>query len=77
MTGHASWPAKAIGHKHCLIVSERIAHPFKCCLSPTSRTKYYLGFSGYPLRIEAGLTLQLNTSVNGGSRIFTGNKHWQ
>jgi hypothetical protein len=32
------------------------------------------GSSGYPLRIEAGLTLQLNTSVNGGSRIFTGNK---
>jgi hypothetical protein len=32
------------------------------------------GSSGYPLRIEAGLAFQLNTSVNGGSRIFTGNK---
>jgi hypothetical protein len=33
-----------------------------------------LGSSGYPLRIEAGLVPQLNTSVNGRSTIFTGNK---
>jgi hypothetical protein len=32
------------------------------------------GSSGYPLRIEAGLGPQLNTSVNGRSTIFTGNK---
>jgi hypothetical protein len=33
------------------------------------------GSSGYPLRIEAGLVpSQLNTSVNGRSTIFTGNK---
>ena len=34
MAGHASWPAKAMGHS-CLIVSERIAHPYLCCLFPT------------------------------------------
>jgi hypothetical protein len=32
------------------------------------------GSSGYPLRIEAGLDPQLNTSVNGRSTIFTANK---
>src|SRR6266404_6463420 len=42
MAGHASWPTKAVDHKSSLIVSERIAHPFLCCLSPTSRTRYYL-----------------------------------
>jgi hypothetical protein len=31
----------------------------------------YFGSSGYPLRVEAGLGLQLNTSVNNRSRIFT------
>jgi hypothetical protein len=36
--------------------------------------QYYLGSSGYPLRKEAGLYLKLNTSVNGRSTIFTGNK---
>jgi hypothetical protein len=30
--------------------------------------------SGYPLRIEAGLIHQLNTSVNACSTIFTNNK---
>ncbi len=42
MAGHASWPTRAVDHKSSLIVSERIAHPFICCLSPTSRTRYYL-----------------------------------
>jgi hypothetical protein len=32
------------------------------------------GSSGYPLRIEAGLVHQLNTSVNARSTIFTDNK---
>jgi hypothetical protein len=32
------------------------------------------GSSGYPLRIEAGLDPELNTSVNARSTIFTGNK---
>jgi hypothetical protein len=32
------------------------------------------GSSGFPLRIEAGFDPQLNTSVNGRSTIFTGNK---
>ena len=27
MNGHSSWLAAAMGHKHRLIVSERIAHP--------------------------------------------------
>jgi hypothetical protein len=30
--------------------------------------------SGYPLRIEAGLAVELNTSVNGRSRKLTVNK---
>src|SRR6266404_171023 len=74
MAGHASWPTKAVDHKSSLIVSERIAHPFYMLPFPHIPDLVLFGSSGYPLRIEAGLGVQLNTSVNGRSTIFTGNK---
>jgi hypothetical protein len=60
MAGHPNWPAaKAIGHKHRLIASERIAHPFQMLPFPHNRPIFFFGSSGYPLRIEAGLAWSL------------------
>jgi hypothetical protein len=74
MAGPASWPtAKAIGHKHFLSVSESIAHPLKLPF-PYIIDQIFFEFFGYPLRIYARSDPELNTSVNGRSRILTGNK---
>jgi hypothetical protein len=58
MVGPTSWPAIAIGHKHRLIESERIAHPFMLPF-PHNRPATLLGSSGYPLRSESGLAFSL------------------
>src|SRR5260370_3575428 len=47
------------------------ASPSFCCLSPTSRTRYYFCSSGYPLRLEAGplqSLIRLSTAVQERSR---------
>jgi hypothetical protein len=53
MTGTASCPATAIGHKHRWKVFERIAHPLKLPF-PHIQAPGIINILGYPLRIEAG-----------------------
>jgi hypothetical protein len=53
MAGHTSWAAAVIDHRHCLIESERIAHPSDVAF-PHIRDQVFLKFFGCPLRKEAG-----------------------
>src|SRR5271167_1577472 len=71
VAGHARGPIKAIVHPHRLIVFERIAHPLKCRLFPTNEAFILFWFLWPSVRKEAGLTLELSASVNGGSRKLT------
>src|ERR1022692_1345313 len=68
MAGHISWPAAVIAHTHCLIESERIAHPFQTSPFPHIRDQVFLKSFRLSVAQRSRSHVELNTFVHRRSR---------